>query len=102
MLVDDELLAAVEQVEEGGRPVRSHDGDGCVDLRHREPTTGRGDRVALSRVRLLAYQQLVAGGLPGVPVDDRWDGGRGRRVLGEAVLVGAGHALLHRSEGLRT
>jgi hypothetical protein len=101
VLVDDQLLAALEQVEQRGRPVRSDDGGPGVDLGHRQPTPGRRDRVALVGVRLLAYQQLVAGGLPRLLADDGRDGGGrlgGARRLGVA-LVGGGHgALLVRSQ----
>jgi hypothetical protein len=94
--VDHELLAALEKVEQAAGPIRADHGGGRVDLGHREPTAGRGDRVALAGVRLLPHQQLVAGGLPGVPVDDRRNG-RLLVVPGAVPLaapVGGGHGLL--------
>ena len=50
--------------------VDADDLDGAVDLHHREPTAGRGDRVALAHVGFLAGHQLVARRLPGRLVDD--------------------------------
>ena len=74
-VVDDELVATLEQVDERDRPISADDLDRAVDLDHRQPPPGRGDRVALTGVRLLADQQLLAaacqvarsttGGLPG-------------------------------------
>ncbi len=60
VLVDHELVATLEHVEEGDRTVCAGHDDRTVDLDHRQPTPGGGDRVAFMGVRLLAYEQLVA------------------------------------------
>src|SRR4051794_10070291 len=84
-VVDHQLVAAVEQVQEADRAVGSDDLDRPVELDHRQPSAGRGDRVAFTGVGLLARQQLFARGLPGGQVDDG-------RLAGEvaARLVGRG------------
>jgi hypothetical protein len=64
-VVDHELVAALEQVQERDRAVNAGDLDRPVELHHRESAAGRGDRVALAGVGLLADQELVTGGLPG-------------------------------------
>src|SRR4030095_7258862 len=71
VLVDEEFIAALEQLPERHRAVRADDLDATVDLDHGQPTTRRGDRIALAGVRLLPDHQLVPGCLPGVQVDDR-------------------------------
>jgi len=70
VFVDNELVAALEQVEERDWSIRAGDLDRAVELDHRQPPPGRGDRVALTGVRLLADQQFLARRLPGVQVDD--------------------------------
>src|SRR5437660_3829776 len=70
VLVDHELVATLEQIDERDRPVDAGDLDRAVELDHRQPPPGRGDRVALARVGLLADQQLFARRLPGGQVDD--------------------------------
>ena len=65
VLVDHELVATLEQVQERDRAVRSDDLDRPVELHHRQPAAGRGEGVALAGVGLLADQELVTGGLPG-------------------------------------
>src|SRR5207237_9986650 len=89
VLVDHELVATLEQVEKRDRPVNAGDLDRAVELDHRQPPPGRGDRVALTGVRLLADQQHLARRLPGGQVDD-WRltaevaarvAGRGRRSV---------------------
>ena len=82
VLVDHELVAALEQVQERDRAVGSDDLDRPVELHHRQPAAGRGEGVALAGVGLLADQKLVTGGLPGGQVDDgRAAGQRGGRVV---------------------
>src|SRR5262249_3393772 len=72
-----------EQVEERDRPIDAGDLDRAVELDHRQPPPGRGDRVALTGVRLLADQQLPARRLPGGQVDDgRLAGKVAARVAG--------------------
>src|SRR5207249_4051981 len=83
VLVDHELVATLEQVDERDRPVNAGDLDRAVELDHRQPPPGRGDRVALTGVRLLADQQLLARRLPGGQVDD-W------RLAGEVAARVAG------------
>src|SRR6266852_8813729 len=80
---DLEFVATLEQVEERDRPVNAGDLDRAVELDHRQPPPGRGDLVALTGVRLLADQQLVARRLPGGQVDD-W------RLAGEFAARVAG------------
>jgi hypothetical protein len=81
VLVDHELVATLEQGDERDRPVNAGDLDRAVELDHRQPPPGRGDRVALTGVRLLADQQLLARRLPGGQVDD-W-----RLAVGVAARV---------------
>src|SRR5207249_2734228 len=78
-----ELVATMEQVDERDRPVNAGDLDRAVELDHRQPPPGRGDRVALTGVRLLANQQLLARRLPGGQVDDG-------RLAGEVAAGVAG------------
>jgi hypothetical protein len=80
---DHELVATLEQVEERDRPVNAGDLDRAVELDHRQPPPGRGDRVALAGVRLLADQQLLARRLPRGQVD-------GGRLAGEVAARVAG------------
>jgi hypothetical protein len=90
-MVDDELVATLEQVDERDRPVSTGDLDRAVELDHRQPPPGRSDRVALTRVRLLADQQRLARRPPGGPVDDG-------RLAGEVAARVAGrgrHGVLH-------
>src|SRR5712671_2857257 len=82
-VVDDELVATLEQLDERDRPVSTGDLDRAVELDHRQPPPGRGDRVALTGVRLLADQHLLARRLPGGQVDDwRLPGEVAARVAG--------------------
>src|SRR5207244_5464426 len=83
VLVDHELVATREQVDERDRAVNAGDLDRAVELDHRQPPPGRGDRVALTGVRLLADQQLLARRLPGGQVDDG-------RLAGEVAARVAG------------
>ena len=83
-VVDHELVAALEQVQERDRAVRSDDLDRPVELHHRQPAAGRGEGVALTGVGLLADQELVTGGLPGGQVND----GRAAGQLGEVGSSG--------------
>src|SRR5262249_49860985 len=83
VLVDHELAATLEQVDEGDRPVSAGDLDRAVELHHRQLPPGRGYGVALTGVRLLADQQLLAHRLPGDQVDDgRLTGEVAARVAG--------------------
>src|SRR5207248_1085527 len=76
-------VATLEQVAERDQPVETGDLDHAVELDHRQPPTGRGDRVALTGVRLLADQKRVAGRLPGGELDDgRLAGEIAARVVG--------------------
>jgi hypothetical protein len=82
VLVDHELVAALEQVQERDRAVGSDDLDRPVELHYRQSAAGRGEGVALAGVGLLADQKLVTGGLPGGQVNDgRAAGQRGGRVV---------------------
>jgi hypothetical protein len=83
VLVHHKFVAPLEQVEERDRSVGADDLDLPVELDHRQPPPGRGDRVALTGVRLLADQQLVARRVPGGHV---YDG----RLAGEVTARGAG------------
>jgi hypothetical protein len=82
-VVDHELVATLEQVEERDRPVDAGDLDRAVDLDHRQPPPLCGDRVALTGVRLLADQQLLARRLPRRQIDDG-------RLAGEVAARDAG------------
>ena len=91
VLVDQELVAALEQVQERDRAVGSDDLDRPVELHHRQPTAGRGEGVALAGVGLLADQKLVTGGLPGGQVND----GRAAGQRGGRVTRRGRHGVLH-------
>jgi hypothetical protein len=69
--VDDQLAAAVEQVDQARRSVRAHERVVLLDGHHRHPPTLGGDRVAGASQLLLLHQQFVASGLPLVRGHDR-------------------------------
>jgi len=70
VVVGDQLAAALEGVSQRDRPVGADDRDRAVDLDHRQPPPGGGDRVALAGVSLLARpQRLDLGEVRGV-IDD--------------------------------
>src|SRR3979411_3065699 len=101
VLVDHELVATLEQVEERDRPVNAGDLDRAVELDHPQPPPGRGDRAALTGVHLLADQQLLARRLPGVQVGDwrlagefaAYVAGRGRHGVVPFSVVGSAWSL---------
>ena len=70
-VVGDELSASLESVEQGERPVGPDQLEVRVHLDHGQAPSGRGDRVAFPRVRLLPKPQPVQFGLEGGPVGDR-------------------------------
>ena len=53
-VVGDQLPATLERVEQGQWPVGTGQPERRVDLDHRQPAPGRGDRVAFVGMRLLA------------------------------------------------
>jgi hypothetical protein len=53
-VVRDQLAAALEGVQQSGRAVGPGQFQARIDLDHRQAPPGRGDRVALSGVRLFA------------------------------------------------
>jgi hypothetical protein len=76
VLVDHELVATLERVDERDRAVNAGNLDRAVELDHRQPPPGRGDRVALTGVRPFSRASSSAraacqvarsttGGLPG-------------------------------------
>ncbi|SIG96479.1 Uncharacterised protein [Mycobacteroides abscessus subsp. abscessus] len=70
VLVDDEFVAAVEELAEGDRAVLAMDLGVTVDLDHRQGATGGGDGVRLGGVGLLPVEELGAFVAPRVGVDD--------------------------------
>jgi hypothetical protein len=62
--VDDELPAAVEQLGQGLRALRSVEPVLPVDREPRHPPALRRERVAGSGELLLLHEQLLAGGVP--------------------------------------
>ena len=77
----------MEHVAECDRPVSAGDLDRAVKLDHRQPPPCRRDRVALTRVCLLADQQLIARRLPGGHVHHRRLAGQvAARVAGRVGL----------------
>ena len=71
VVVGDQLPAAFERLEQRERAVRADQGDRRVDLDHRQPPPGRGDRVTFVGVRLFPSPQGVDFGQPGGAVDHR-------------------------------
>ena len=92
VVVDDQLAAALEHLDQRDRAVLADQRDRGVDLDHRQPPPGGGDGVALAGVRLLPDQQLVELRLPARPVHHRRPRG-GVVDLAGAHLVN--HDLLH-------
>ncbi len=60
-LVDDQLLPALEQVEQGLRAVRRVERVPVVELDHREAAAARGEQVQRAGGFLLGPEQLIAG-----------------------------------------
>ena len=69
MVVDDELGALVEYLDEPDRAVRT-DQRVVRELDHRQSAALGRDGVELTGGGLLRRAQFVEGGLPGLPVDD--------------------------------
>ena len=69
MVVDDELGAAVEHVDQPDRAVRT-DQRVVGELDHRQPAALRSDGVELTGGGLLPHSQVVERCLPGLLVDD--------------------------------
>ena len=63
-MVEDELSAAIEQIDQPRLAVRTLEDVALVDLDHGEPTALGRERVSCARMRLLLAEQLVASGLP--------------------------------------
>jgi len=63
-VVDDQLAAAVEEVEQSDRSVRAFEGVVLSDLDHRQSAAVGVQRVALPRELLLPGQKLLAGSQP--------------------------------------
>ena len=89
VLVDQELVAALEQVQERDRAAGAGDLDLPVELHHRQPAAGRGEGVAFAGVGFLADQKLVTGSLPGSQVNH----GRAAGQRGGRVVWGAHHGV---------
>jgi hypothetical protein len=83
---DGELVAALEEVREGRRPVRALERVVLLHGHSRRPAPFGRERVAGVRQRLLLHQQLLAGGLPLLRRDDR-------RQIHFGSLLGRGPAV---------
>ena len=81
VVVDDQLVLAVEHVHEPNRAVGSLEGV-VGQFHHREAPAGSGDGVELTSRGLLPCAQLGQGSFPGVLVDDRRHGDRLAGVVG--------------------
>jgi len=68
--VDDQLVAPLEDIAERDRAVGADHGGVGRHLCHGQPAPGRGDRVALAGVGLLALAQLEERSLELVVVGD--------------------------------
>jgi hypothetical protein len=69
VVVDDELGAPVEHVDQADGAVRT-DQRVVGELDHRQPAALCSDGVELTGGGLLPHTQIVERGLPGLPVDD--------------------------------
>ena len=69
MVVDDELGAPVEDVDQSDGAVRT-DQRVVRELDHRQSAALCSDGVELTGGGLLPHAQIVERGLPGLPVDD--------------------------------
>lgn len=63
-VIEDELAATVEEIDQADRAMFSLECVGLVDLHHRQAATFGGERIAGSGGRFLLDQKGVAGGLP--------------------------------------
>jgi hypothetical protein len=59
----DRLVATLEQIDEWDRPANAGDFDRAVELDHRQPPPGRGDRVARIRPRTASAVRSSTAGL---------------------------------------
>jgi hypothetical protein len=72
VLVDDELVAAVEKVQQRDGAVRAVELVAVAEGDHRQPPPAGGQRIELAGGPLLRDEQLVAGLLPLLRGDDLW------------------------------
>jgi hypothetical protein len=63
-VVDEQLSAALEQIEQGRLAVRALEDVGLVDENPRQPAAVGGERIACARGFLFPGEQLVASRLP--------------------------------------
>jgi hypothetical protein len=63
-VVDEQLSAALEQIEQGGLAVRALEHVRLVDEDARQPATLGGERIACARGFLFLGEELVASRLP--------------------------------------
>lgn len=73
MVVDDELGATVEHVDQADGPVGT-DQNVVGQLDHRQSAALRGDRIQLAGGGLLTFAQFVEFGAPGSVIDHRRQG----------------------------
>src|SRR5262249_23881596 len=69
---DEQLGAALEDIDQEDLSVASDERSRWVPLRHGQPSPRGGDRIALPGVRLLPGAQGVDGGQPFLAGGDRW------------------------------
>ncbi len=67
-VVGDQLSTALERVQQGHRAVLTDQRESWVHLDHRQLAACRGDRIALTGVRLLADPQGIELGLKRAPI----------------------------------
>ncbi|MGZ2424811.1 hypothetical protein ACVIRM_003773 [Rhizobium laguerreae] len=70
--VEDELVSALEQVEQADLALRPFERIGLLHRHPRHAPALGGQRIAGTRLSLLLDEQLRAGRLPGLRRHDRW------------------------------
>jgi hypothetical protein len=101
VIVDDQLLASLENLQERDRSVWAEKLDGGVHLHYRQKPSSRRDCIPFAGVRLFPNQELVQFRLPGGPVDYSRQR-RGIEAFGEMVLITVfiGVSFLHKEYGI--
>src|SRR6202040_733741 len=85
-VVGDQLGTALERVEQRDRALRADQGGGGIDLHHRQPTAGRGDRIPFARGGLLANPQRIKFPSERGPVDQPRHANVGAHDCSRALL----------------
>src|SRR5699024_1920478 len=75
VFIHQELVPALKKVDHRYESVAPGDACGCVELRHRQASSGCGDRVALARMGLFLGKKFSASLLPRGVIDNRWPAG---------------------------